>query len=65
MGQRLINIRLELDRDTDSEVEKWAKTEGKSKRRHLSILARKLTVLRRTNPADLARLGLLDQLATA
>ena len=65
MGQRIVNVRLELDRDTDSEVEKWARTEGKSKRRHLSILTRKLIVLRRTSPAELAKLGLLDQLANA
>lgn len=54
------HVGAELDPDTDLELERWAKHEGRSKRRHLAVLARKLTTLRKTAPADLARLGLLD-----
>ena len=60
MGQKLINIRVEVDRDTDHEFEKWSESEGRSKRRHAAILMRKLTSLRKTRPDDLVKLGLID-----
>lgn len=63
MGQKRINIRIEVDRETDLEIEEWSEIEGRSKRRHLEILARKLTALRKTNPDDLIRLGLIDRTA--
>lgn len=56
-----VNLRIEVDRQTDLDFGAWADDEGRSKRRHLAILTRKLTALRKTNPDDLVRLGLLDR----
>lgn len=65
MGHRIETIRVELEPDTFNELEKWSDAEGKSKRRHVSILLRKLANLRKKNPAALAELGLLDHEAMA
>jgi len=58
MGQKMINIRVEIDRETDVDFDGWAEKEGRSKRRHAAILLRKLTGLMKTHPTDLERLGL-------
>ena len=60
MAHKMINIRVQVDRETDLELEEWSEREGRSKRRHLSILARRLAGLRKTNPDDLRRLGLMQ-----
>lgn len=65
MARKGINLRIEVDRETDTEFSAWAESEGRSKRRHLAILTRKLTTLRKTSPDDLARLGLLDRVGYA
>jgi hypothetical protein len=58
MAQRTVRTGVELDRDTDADLEKWADSEGRSKRRHAAIVLRKLTGLLKTHPSDLERLGL-------
>jgi hypothetical protein len=63
MAQRKIPTRMELAAPIDSELATWAELEERSKRRHAAILVRRLTELRRTNPDDLVRLGLLDRAA--
>jgi hypothetical protein len=60
MATKTVRIGAEIDKETDVEFGRWAEREGRSKRRHLAILARKLTTLQKTRPDDLARLGLLD-----
>jgi hypothetical protein len=65
MGAKRINVRIELDRETDTEISQWSDSEGRSKRRHLEILARKLASLRKTHPDDMQRLGLVDRALVA
>ena len=60
MATKTVRIGVEIDRDTDRKFETWAETEGMSKRRHGADLLRRLTTLRETHPAELARLGLAD-----
>lgn len=59
MGQ-VIRIGVEVDRETDMEIERWSQEEGRSKRRHTAILVRRLTNLRKTHRQDLERLGLVQ-----
>lgn len=59
MAQKLINIRVEIEKDTDADFDKWAEKEGRSKRRHAAILIRNLTSLAKTHRPDLERLGLV------
>lgn len=61
MRRKGVNLRIEVDRQTDLEFSQWADSEGRSKRRHLAILARKLTALRKSDPDGLVRLGLLER----
>jgi hypothetical protein len=61
MSTKTVSIRAEVDRETDQELENWSESEERSKRRHTSVLLRKLTVLRKTNPDDLQRLGLMER----
>jgi hypothetical protein len=66
MGQRnVVSVRIELDRETDLAVSRWCSDESRSKRRHISVLLRKLANLRNTHPQELERLGLLDRLPNA
>jgi hypothetical protein len=59
MAQRNVRIGVELDRETDADFQKWAESEGRSKRRHGAILLRHLTDLFKSHRADLERLGLV------
>ena len=59
MSQKLINIRVEIDRATDLDFDRWADSEGRSKRRHAAILLRNLTSLVKTHRPELERLGLV------
>lgn len=65
MGSKLINIRVEIERETDTEFDKWAKSEGRSKRRHAAIVVRNLTSLLKTHRPDLERLGLVAKQLTS
>ena len=60
MSQKTVRIGAEVDPETDRELEAWSEQEERSKRRHAAVLLRKLTALRKTQPAELARLGLMD-----
>ncbi len=60
MAQKTVRIGIEVDRETDTEISEWSEEEGRSKRRHTAILVRRLAKLRKTNPDDLQRLGLLN-----
>ena len=60
MASKLIKTGVELDRETHGRVTEWADREGRSTRRHLAIVLRKLVTLHRTNPAALASIGLVD-----
>lgn len=62
MAKRSVQIKADVEHDTDVELRKWAEFEGRSKKRQLEILARKLTGLRKTNREDLERLGLADRM---
>jgi hypothetical protein len=58
MATKTVRIGVEVDRETDSDFETWADSEGRSKRRHAAILLRNLTSLVKTHRDDLERLGL-------
>lgn len=58
MARDGINIRVKADPETNVELEKWAKDEDRSKRRHASVLLRKLVKIRREKPDALRALGL-------
>lgn len=60
MSQRIFPVRVELDYSTNTYIEKWAFAEGKSKRRHSSILLRRLAALHETKLDELVRLGLAE-----
>lgn len=60
MAQKTIGIGVDVDRETDDELDKWSKQEGRSKRRHVAVILRKISILRRTKPDELQRLGLVD-----
>jgi len=59
MAQKTVRIGVEVDRETDSDFETWAETEGRSKRRHAAILLKNLTSLQKTHREELERLGLV------
>jgi hypothetical protein len=65
MKTRVIPVNVLLDFDTDREAGDWAEREGKSKRRHVAILMRKLVALREAQPDELVRLGLMESLSLA
>lgn len=65
LDQELINIRVEVDPQIDLDLRKWAKKEGRSKRRQVAVLLRKLSAIRKSNPSELERLGLIDQVSVA
>ena len=60
MAHETVATRVEIDEAADFDLKRWARAEGKSKRRHIAILCRKLTALTKTNAEDLVRLGLMD-----
>lgn len=43
MPKNVKETRIELDADTDFLVRQWAAERGRSKRRHMAILVRRLT----------------------
>lgn len=53
-------IKAEVCKETEMDFSDWAHQEGRSKQRHASILLKKLTALRKTNPDELTRIGLMD-----
>ena len=57
---KLVPVKVKLEPEVALGIKQWADVEGRSRTRHTEILLRKLTVLRRTQPAELARLGLMD-----
>lgn len=63
MASKTVRIGAEVDQQTDTDLEEWSEREERSKRRHAAVLLRKLTVLRKTHPDELQRLGLLETLA--
>ena len=56
MAQDVVPIRVEVDHETDAELRKWAKKDQRSKRNLLSVIARKLTQIRKQNPAVIEQL---------
>ncbi len=58
-----IPVNVELEMDVNTPLEQWAEREGRSKRRHLAILARQLVELKESNPDALEALGLLSRAA--
>lgn len=54
----LPTTKVELDDETDKELREWAEEVERSKRRQISVLLRRLTTLRKSNPAELERLQL-------
>ena len=57
---KLVEFRVEVERDTDTRIRQWADDEGRSRTRHVGILMRRLADLRETRADELGRLGLLD-----
>jgi hypothetical protein len=57
-----ISIRIDLEAEDDRALKAWAEGESRSKREQAGVLLRKLLELRRTQPAELERLGLSDRL---
>lgn len=58
-----ISVRVELDRQTDSDFTRWARSEARSKRRFISVLVGRLVRLQKTEPERLMALGLMDRTA--
>lgn len=58
-----IPVNVEIETEINKPLETWAQREGRSKRRHLAILARQLVELMQTNPDELQRLGLVSRAA--
>lgn len=56
-------MNVELEPAVNGAIQAWATEEGRSKRRHLAVLARKLVELRDEQPDDLVRLGLMTRKA--
>jgi hypothetical protein len=54
-------IKAEVGEELHTDFTKWAKTEGRSAQRHAAIMLQKLNSLRKTNPDQLASIGLLDR----
>jgi hypothetical protein len=61
MKTRVIPVRVDLDITTEQAMGTWADQEGRSKRRHIAILARRLAELRDQKPDELRKLGLMQQ----
>ena len=59
MARDMINTRVELDRETDSDVRKIAKSERRSKREWLAILTNRVVRHHKRNPDRLRELGLI------
>lgn len=59
MSRDTIKTQFELEQDTDGAIKKWAKHEGRSKRRHAAIVLRKLIEVAKTERDTLKRLGLV------
>lgn len=58
-------IRVELEPSVAETLAEWSEVEGRSKRGHAAYLLRRLAALRESNPAELARLGLMVATAGA
>jgi hypothetical protein len=58
MARDGINIRVKADLETNAELQKWARDEGRSKRLHAAVMLRRLTRVRRENPGVLKEAGL-------
>jgi hypothetical protein len=65
MSMQTVSVRLELDAETHQAMGDWSKVEGRSTREQTAVLMRKLARLRKDQPDELARLGLLDRLLIA
>jgi hypothetical protein len=63
MGRRISTkvTKVDLDYQTDTDFTAWSEREGRSKKRHMGILIRKLTQIQKANPAALAAIGLMDR----
>lgn len=59
MAHKTVRINVDADSETNRRMERWAELEGRSKRRHLDIVMRRLGELMEQNPGELARLGLI------
>lgn len=57
-------IKAKVDAKVKVNFAEWADREGRSEQRHAAILLQKLTTMTQTDPGELARLGLMDRLAT-
>jgi hypothetical protein len=58
MARDKINIRVEVDRETDLNLRRWCKTEGRSKRTHCSVVLRKISKVFIENGQALKQLGI-------
>lgn len=56
MNQSVINIRIEVDPDTDDKLDEWACKEKRSKREHVAYLVQELLVCYQSDPLVLHRL---------
>lgn len=62
MRRDSIKVGVELDRETDLVFRDWSKDEGRSKRRHLSIFARRGAQLRKIERTELLKMTSSDVL---
>lgn len=63
MGRQITNLRMELDSETNRRLERWAEAEGRTKRRHTTIVVRRIAEFLDENPAELERLGIVSPTA--
>lgn len=59
MASQIVPVNVDLDRQTDAVLRKWAKREDRSKRRQIAVVMRKLVSLLDSKPEELKKLGLL------
>ena len=60
-----VEVRFAIDSATHAVVTEWADSENRTARQHVAALLKKLAALRKDQPDELRRLGLLDGLLVA
>jgi hypothetical protein len=57
VAKDVIKIGVLVDRETDLDLRKWSKSEGRSKRRHCEVVLKKVVRIFAQNPDALKQLG--------
>jgi len=58
MKSEMIRIGTEVDEQTALTFKAWGKEEGRSRKRHIAIVLRRIAVIRKERPEALKQIGL-------